>query len=273
MYKGYNIDLRNKESQSFLSVSQSEITKFENEMTELKKSVAGKMERDLEFPINPDGSINANKIANEWFPTTNTDIFISHSHNDERTAKRLGAWLKREFNLNTFIDSVVWGSANELLRKIDNKYCILSKKGDNTTYNYQTRNFTTSHVHMMLSSALIESINSTECLLFLNTPNTVTLTDVTSRKTNSPWIYNELKIASIVEKKRPLRYLTEYIEKNKEFVLESRDTSNVPDFSFLIDDELNTLENINATHLQKWQQRYVKNNGIHPLDVLYGGEK
>lgn len=61
-----------------------------------------------------------------------------------------------------------------MLRQIDDKYCR-NKTGD--TYNYDRRNYSTSHVHMMLSTALTEMMNISECIMFFNTPNSVSVVD------------------------------------------------------------------------------------------------
>ena len=66
------------------------------------------------------------------------------------------------------------GYCDDLLRQIDNEHC---KKEDGKTYDYNLRNYTTSHVHMMLSTALTEMIDKTECIMFYNTPNSVSLAD------------------------------------------------------------------------------------------------
>lgn len=79
-----------------------------------------------------------------------------------------------EFKLTAFVDSCVWGYCDDLLKQIDNEYC---KKKDGKTYDYELRNYTTSHVHMMLSTALIEMIDNTECIMFYNTPSSVTLVE------------------------------------------------------------------------------------------------
>lgn len=164
------------------------------------------MVKKTTLPRTTDNKIDGSKLINDWFPSYEAQVFISHSHLDARTAKRLACWLKNTFNLTTFIDSTIWGSADELLNRIDNKYSVLRKDKDGTTtYNYKTRNYTTSHVHMMLSTALVDIMNSTECIIFLNTPASLAVNEVKDQKTNSPWIYNELKIASIIEKNIPAR--------------------------------------------------------------------
>jgi len=50
-------------------------------------------------------------------------------------------------------------------------------KKDGKIYDYELRNYTTSHVHMMLSTALTEMIDNTECIMFYNTSLSVSLVD------------------------------------------------------------------------------------------------
>lgn len=56
-------------------------------------------------------------------------------------------------------------------------------------------------VHMMLSSALSTMIDKCECVFFLNTPSSLNL----NKKTESPWIYYELNIADVVQKKSEIK--------------------------------------------------------------------
>jgi hypothetical protein len=109
------------------------------------------------------GVVNGTKLSEHWFPTVKADIFISHSHTDEDEALRCASWLKDTFELDAFIDSSVWGYADDLLKQIDNDYC-LNQGGE--TYSYEKRNGSTSHVHMMLATALSEMIDRTECVFF-----------------------------------------------------------------------------------------------------------
>lgn len=45
----------------------------------------------------PDGSIDGTNLSDEWFQKIQSDIFISHSHNDENLAYALAGWLKDTF--------------------------------------------------------------------------------------------------------------------------------------------------------------------------------
>ena len=169
-----------------------------------------KIRKALKTFILDNGHIDASALQDEWFPAIKADVFISHSHKDLPIAKALAGWLKNTFGLSSFIDSFVWGYCDELLKEIDNKYCknrIDSKrfsKGDKETYNYTLRNFTTSHVHTLLSSALSQMIDKTECVIFINTPQSVSISsEIESIKgnsiTTSPWIYHELAMTSIIK--------------------------------------------------------------------------
>lgn len=161
-------------------------------------NIKASVESDLTKFTNPDGSLQADDIINNWFPSINADVFISHSHKDEEYVLGLAGWLKTHFGLNSFIDSAVWGYSDELLKKIDNKYCK-SRNGD--TYDYQKRNRSTSHVHMMLSTALMNMIDRCEVFIFVETQNSFTPSEYfdSDGETESPWIYSEL---SLVEKMR-----------------------------------------------------------------------
>lgn len=143
-----------------------------------------------QYAINS-GVISATDLENDWFPSTNAEIFISHSHRDQDKAIAFAEWLYHHFHVIPFIDSCVWGYADDLLRLIDNTYCVNKKKDDGTidTYDYQKRNQSTAHVHMILNTALQKMIDKAECLIFLNTPNSIT-SEESIKSTYSPWIYS-----------------------------------------------------------------------------------
>ncbi len=159
----------------------------------------------LDAYLSPDGSLKANEIEADWFPSVEADVFLSHSHNDENAAIALAGYLEG-LGLKTFIDSCVWGYANNLLKQIDNRYCVLTKKPNGgCTYDYETRNYSTAHVHMILNGALMKMIDRTECFILLGTPDVLKVEDISRGTTNSCWIYSELLMSSRLRKNPPDR--------------------------------------------------------------------
>ena len=59
--------------------------------------------------------LDADKIQKSIFPQHDIDVFISHSHADEDEAIRIALSLEN-IGLTSFVDSCVWGYADELLR-------------------------------------------------------------------------------------------------------------------------------------------------------------
>ncbi|MCX7127115.1 hypothetical protein [Aeromonas sp.] len=143
-----------------------------------EKQKARKKLRD--FYIDGFDKIDAERLKNMWFPSydISSHVFISHSHKDIEKAQTFAAWLKSEFNIDSFIDYDIWGFADELIMEINEAHSKIS----NNLYSLEKANYTSSHVHMMLSSALTEVIDSCECLFFLNTNNSLT----SDEKTCSP---------------------------------------------------------------------------------------
>lgn len=156
---------------------------------------------DLKLSFLKDGILDAEKIQSDWFPDIKADVFLSHSHADKNLAIAFSGWLKEKFGLCSFVDSCLWGYCDELLKIIDNKFC----KNDNGIYDYKSRNVSTGIVHMILMNAITKMIDKTECLMFLNTPNSIVLENDISQKTYSPWIFSELETSRFIRKIIPNR--------------------------------------------------------------------
>ncbi len=216
--------------------------------------------------ISEDGIINGSDLKEHWFSISEKDIFISHSHKDLNKVKAFAGWIYETFGLEAFIDSCSWGYCDELLRKIDNKYCYNPKT---KTYNYNLRNYTTSHVHMMLSTALTEMMDKTECVIFFNTPNSINMAEeldkVTKKdKTVSPWIYHELSMTTLLKETPPDRnkvMLEHYAQRADNFTVAYDVTELLEGLTTLTDSDLLSWQ-------RSWQQRSVKVKE-EALDVLY----
>ena len=153
--------------------------------------------------------INGTKLQEEWFPVDFSgmefDIFISHSHADvEKTILPLASWFYEHLGLRCFIDSLYWKYSDNLLKKFDNYYAY---KSENKAYDYQIRNYTTSHVHIMLSIALMKMMDKTECILFVDSDNSIKY-NKGDTATPSPWIYEEISFANSLQISIPQRYYT-----------------------------------------------------------------
>jgi hypothetical protein len=253
MYAGFNLIDRNNHFDKYIPVGKS---LFEINESQVKATLAS-------F-VDGDGNLNASKMQANWFPTLDAQIFISHSHQDKEKALGLSGWLKKEFGLVSFIDSCVWGHADDLLRMIDEEYC-LSPGG--ATYDYQKRNRSTSHVHMMLSIALSKMMDRTECLIFLNTPSSITPESVIkgNETTQSPWIYSEIAMTRLVRRRMPTehRMLVKADSIRMKAAVES--------LQFQYEVELDHLAQLSLAQLNTWHAICAKRHvtGTDTLDVLY----
>lgn len=221
-------------------------------MVENKNAISDKLHNFI--PNN--GKIDGTNIQNSWFPTIDADVFISHAHSDENIALTLAGWLWCRFRLTSFVDSCVWGYSNDLQKIIDEQFC---KKGYNSN-SYESRNFSTSHVHMMLASALTIMIDSAECLFFLNTPSSLSVSDIED-KTCSPWIYHELTISKYIRKRFPTRHKRKSLLAYRSIPKEAR-----LKMEYYID--LSNLVTISESDLVVWGN-HCKSTKLNALDDLY----
>lgn len=262
MYSKFKVD-----QSTFLGLRLNELDKITgNTLTSGFKKTVNEILRE-KFQDNK--YIDGSKIQEDWFPQVKCDVFLSHSHKDLEKAKQFAGWLKNKFDLEVFIDYNIWGSITDLLRSIDDVYCY---NKESNTYSYEKRNFTTSHVHMMLINALTDMMDRTECLMFFETPNSIDLKKMThssSSLTESPWIYNELFLSKVLQSvqrrsayklKKSQDSVRMYAQMNESF----NPRYNV-DTSHLID--------LSNEDLRKWLQHYRASQSdyevIHSLDVLY----
>lgn len=246
MYRGFNLSLKNNYFgvDSFEDLKKVGMESFSNQKASVKEKINS-------F-VKVDGSLDGNMMKTNWFPKIEADIFISHSHKDEELALALAGWLKETFGLTAFIDSYVWGYANELLKMIDDEYCY---QKETNTYNYQKRNYSTSHVHMMLSVAITQMIDNTECLFFLNTPNSIT-PDTIINQTESPWIFSEIAMSRLIRKK------SKEDHRNKSLLESQRTFADGGSLKVRYDLTTDHLSDINAGSLDKWVKVWKEDKNI-----------
>lgn len=213
--------------------------------------------------------LDGNKIMEEWFPLVESEIFISHSHSDIEQIYELVGFLSIEFGIKAFIDSAVWGYADKLLKMIDDKHC---KNEGSNTYNYNKRNVTTSNVYLMLLNSLQNMIDNTECLFFVQTPNSIKkINEQFDDSTYSPWIFSELNIVDKIRIKKPVRRYKFRVSMNFE---KRAETDQVllekSQVVYKIDEQLSKLENLSFEDLINWKK--IKSKPIDSqrnLDNLY----
>lgn len=221
----------------------SEVTQEEIEKFLKKKSVFKKVIRP--FVIPKDGIVKGDTLKEQYFPIFQNqgksyDIFISHSHNNEEEAVILATWIEKNYpNQTCFVDSFAWGSADQLLKEIDNKYCW---KKHSKTYDYQKRNFTTSHVHAILSMSLLDIIRSSKICIFIESKESISLTNGLRKKTFSPWLYEEIRFMKLLQPIKQKILFSEGATIEKSFKC-AYDVSVIEAFPFLSRKELECFKN------------------------------
>jgi len=203
------------------------------------------IKKTLEEFTNANGNLNGDKMQSAWFPKIKADIFLSHSHADENLVIAFAGWLNHTFDLKVFIDSCIWGYSKDLQKIIDENY----SKNTNAKYIYDKVLYASSHVHMMLNTALMQMIDTCECIIFINTPNSVKPDEVVD-KIVSPWIYSEIGMTKLIRKKELKEYRVQPICED--------------DRSF--SDKLNIEFNLDSDHLTKlsiddlndWENNFKK---------------
>ncbi len=216
--------------------------------------------KGLENYLSPDGRMNMKELEEDWFPNIKADIFISHSHQDEEKAKLLAFFLKEKFGLITFIDSMVWKNVIDLLKKIDEKYNKI--KGTNN-YSYKGSTWAAANVHLILMMALVKMIDKCECAIFMDTPNSLEISNSSEEKfTGSPWIYSEIEILNRIQQKKPTR--------EKKIGMENIfDESFNPKYNI----QLKNFKEIDSKILEEWlltsNDKNKRLNSEISLDILY----
>ena len=204
MYRGFNLEIDRK----YLSLIKSNRPLSLKEQLKYQTEKLRKPSGLAFFSILNEGILDGNRIIEKWFPNDiKYDIFLSHSHKDKELALKIADVLEKEHNLKVFVDSNIWGNSIDLLKEIDDEYCMVKEQD---LYYYQKCVYSSSQVFLMLMNSLNIMIDRCEALFFLNTPNSISLKQALSKetileKTNSAWIFSELQTSEIIRKKTPKR--------------------------------------------------------------------
>lgn len=256
MYKGYKL------SRSIIEDILENTTKYRSYYSKSTEVLKEKIKENFYDLLLSENQIDVELLQKEWFPVGEYDVFLSHSHKDIDDIEALAGYLTKEMGLIVFVDSFIWRYCDELLQKLNNEYNYI----DSNTYKHLGANWCCTNVTLILNSALQEVINKSEVLFFYNSPNSITHEYKGVERSDSPWIYSEILISKVIEKKFPKR--TELIKEGRiEFANESMGLS----FSYpAITDHLEVLT---KKQFDLWKrinnstQARVKLK--HPLDRLY----
>jgi len=286
MYRGYKISIdrslfnEQEEYRGMYFQRKRSVDKF-NDYEGLGRSlfadVVNQANDSLHEYISEDGFLEGDVIQDAWFPKLKGkfDVFISHSHNDEDLAFAFAGWLNKKFKLRCFLDKYVWNSADGLIRKLDDLCRRPGAKG----YDYKDRNMTTSQVHAMLTSAIMQEIDDCDALFLLNTPESVSVIDEVHEYTLSPWIFLEIGFSKLVKKKwnnKTRQKLATYsVTAEATEMRMELDTSHLTELS---ENELHDwldvwLEQINEMKYEETHRWGRKPKELDPLIILDGQHK
>lgn len=228
------------------------------EWSEVIRSNKCKVEEAINGCFLEDGSIDGSKMQENWFPQIEADIFISHSHGDKKLAQELSKWLYVTFGLKAFIDSDVWGYAPNLEKKL---LRIYRRYSDQEDYD-DLKNFASAHVHMMLSVALNQMIDNTECLFFLNTPSSISIDAPIDGTTPSPWIYSEIAMSRLIRKKSKGEHRGLLFESEQDLFADRPIRYTLP---------MDHLMKLNSDDLLMWKKycKAASHHHLKALDCLY----
>lgn len=156
--------------------------------------------------------IDGTMLQEDWFPSESYDslfdVFISHAHADDYVVRQLAGYLHDVFGLRCFIDSVYWGYVEDLQKNLDDWYSKVVRNG-HECYDYKTSNFMAANVHIMLSMALMKMMDACECLMFVDSDNSLKY-QKGQTKTPSPWIYEEMGFAKKLRINIPERHKKDF---------------------------------------------------------------
>jgi len=241
MFTGYILDIDNVDSLMNSFEIQMNIKGASERFAKVKESLQQNMSTYLLDAYDEEtDSIIMKSLEKDFFPNVHSHIFISHSSKDKESALALAGFLWKNCKIDTFIDSMLWEYCDDLLRTLDH---IFSRTGFKS-YDYNSRNITTAQVHILLNMALAKMINTTECFIFLGSNNSLKRDDfmISSEETESPWIYSELLLSEIIQKRLPKDH--RILHFNESF---SHSASEIP--SFIYDASLSQLQSLSHKNI------------------------
>ncbi len=252
MYKGFNVQLELRKDHPHYN----EWVDIGKQLFDAHSMIA---RTSLDSFVLKENMLDGGSIQKAWFPSVKADIFLSYSHDDLNHAYAFAGNIYKNFKLTTFIDSAIWGYSDDLLRLLDTNHCHIPHT---TFFDYEKRNRSTAHVHMMLSTALTMMMNRTECIFFLNTPNSIQ-TFNGENKTSSPWLYAENVATQTLKCNFPDRLKRTVTES---YGFDGSEHRSGPEILYPMD--IGHLDTLTSDMFNSWCN--MSGSGIgHKLDLLY----
>ena len=272
MFKGYKLEIKENEILNFRKYVQKAESLYANfEKVTAQNLVNYKMETSL--PINGDS------VESQWFPKRKFHVFLSHSSKDSEVAYALAYMLKQTLDIDVFVDSLVWGQRDDLIKRLyesnkdkhrDNVRHIENEKTQIPQKELDFYSDIIAHVDSMLNKSLIQVMDECECLLFLNTPNSISASEV-CKETLSPWIYTELEASKRLRIKIPFHHKI-----HKAFSQESSENALVIEdsqqFEMTHSVGIEHLKDLSVKKLNEWIRKAreaSKMDAFGALDILY----
>ncbi|AAS12135.1 MULTISPECIES: toll/interleukin-1 receptor domain-containing protein [Treponema] len=261
MYRAFNVHIIDQEMDTLLKNS----NQVYDDFLLISHSHKQYIQQSLDNFLLPNNSIDVQSLEQDWFPSVDAHVFISHSHKDIELVQKFEKWLYQQFGIKCFVDSKVWGYANDLLKKLDDKYSLLYSENNINTYYYEKTIISSSHVHMMLATALLKMIDKINYIFFLNTPQSLSLNNI-HQFTYSPWIYYELLLLKFIRKNK-IKRLTEQ-EMRQSFSMEAENLA----MSFPVD--IKNLCKLSRDNLYAWENHMMSHentpySALEQLDLLF----
>lgn len=258
MYRGYELKIAENQIKDIDIYA----SKAESLYADFKKKTDVNL---LNYKIGTTSQICGDLVENSWFPKGEFHLFISHSGADKKIAKALAYIMKNCMGVATFVDSLVWDYRDDLVKRLYDAN-LDSEWDEKVKLSFYSSII--AHVDCMLNKSLTEIMDGCECLLFLNTPNSVSAEGVYA-KTLSPWIYGELEASRRLRVNTPIRrMLKKNFSKSATVLAESAGQES---FKIKMNHSVNTghLKKLTCKDICSWLEQSKSKTAEQALDILY----
>ncbi|WKE64648.1 hypothetical protein PVT67_13350 [Gallaecimonas kandeliae] len=189
------------------------------------------------------GKISASEISAKLLNNScKPHFFLSHSSQDKELVTKFANYLYETFEIKSFIDSQLWGNIREATTEYLEKYC----RGDGDYYFLDPALRAINNTDSILSSALLEAMDQSDCIIFVKSNNSAELnfefnkipeSEVKyNQYTLSPWIAIEIRYANFLRVKRHEEIYSEISMESASFTSKSvKNSIEPPHFEHSLD--------------------------------------